>query len=521
MPFLLMLFLVLVCLPEPDVWLPPLWTDAPWLCVAVTWCLILFSSLTAFWLARRGRKVLESEPKLRERVLTRYERARRYYQIVLSAGYLLALLGLGWGWAVGQLWRGSTTFLPGAELLILAPYLVAQLLAWMAYYDVERAAHRIVVDSQAGAWLDLERARAAPSIFNSRISFVLFNLRQKLALALLPVILLVGLKDVQRQFPAMWEAYPKALNFLGIGAVMIVFVILPWIVRLALGFTPLPDGRMRRRLEASARRLGFRCGNILVWNTHNGMANAMVIGIVPWIRYVVFTDRLLADFTPDEIEAVFGHEVGHVRHHHMLYYFSFLTASVTVLCWIVTELVVSFSGFESLGPRDRQIEWLTAIASVLSMLAYILVVFGFLSRRCERQADVFGCRAVSCGSPDCRGHADEAELTRHGEGLCPTGIRTFIQALEKVAFLNGISRDRPGFLQSWQHASIARRVEFLQRIQLDPHLERRFQRRVLLFKCVLLLLLGGAIAFIAFREAKLPTVEANRDDRGAVLQPVP
>ena len=31
--------------------------------------------------------------------------------------------------------------------------------------------------------------------------------------------------------------------------------------------------------------------------------------------------------------------------------------------------------------------------------AYIFVVFGFLSRRCERQADVFGCRAVSVPVP--------------------------------------------------------------------------------------------------------------------------
>ena len=34
------------------------------------------------------------------------------------------------------------------------------------------------------------------------------------------------------------------------------------------------------------------------------------------------------------------------------------------------------------------------------------LVFGHLSRRFERQADVFGCRAVSCGQADCPPHAD-------------------------------------------------------------------------------------------------------------------
>ena len=65
-------------------------------------------------------------------------------------------------------------------------------------------------------------------------------------------------------------------------------------------------------------------------------------------------------------------------------------------------------------------------------------------------------------SADCRGHEPAVVPAAGGRGLCPTGIRTFIDALEKVARLNGISRDRPGWLQSWQHSTIARRVEFLQ-----------------------------------------------------------
>ena len=80
------------------------------------------------------------------------------------------------------------------------------------------------------------------------------------------------------------------------------------------------------------------------------------------------------------------------------------------------------------------------------------MVFGFLSRRCERQADIFGSRAVSC--------------------------QAFIAALEKVASLNGIHRERPGWLSSWQHSTIARRVDFLEKMHADPGLERHFQRRL-------------------------------------------
>ena len=118
------------------------------------------------------------------------------------------------------------------------------------------------------------------------------------------------------------------------------------------------------------------------------------------------------------------------------------------------------------------------------------MVFGFLSRRCERQADVYGCRAVSCGRPDCVGHDDGAALAPRAAALCGTGVRTFIYALEKVAQVNGISRDRPGFFQSWQHGSIARRVAFLYGLLKDPSAEARFQRRVALVKWGLFVVLG-------------------------------
>jgi STE24 endopeptidase len=127
---------------------------------------------------------------------------------------------------------------------------------------------------------------------------------------------------------------------------------------------------------------------------------------------------------------------------------------------------------------------------------YIFLVFGFLSRRCERQADIFGCRAVSCQRRQCNGHDADTVLSPKGRGLCPTGILTFIEALEKVARLNGMSRDRPGWLQSWQHSTIACRVAFLQRLLEDPSLARRFQRRVTLVKWSLLLVVGAILALV-------------------------
>ena len=70
---------------------------------------------------------------------------------------------------------------------------------------------------------------------------------------------------------------------------------------------------------------------------------------------------------------------------------------------------------------------------------------------------------------------------------------TFISALDKVAAINGISRRKPGWLAAWLHASVARRVEFLESLLTDGALERRFQRRLGLLKWGLLAGLAGVL----------------------------
>jgi STE24 endopeptidase len=270
---------------------------------------------------------------------------------------------------------------------------------------------------------------------------------------------------------------------------ILIFITMPWIVRLVLGLKPMPEGPLRDRLMATAERLRFRCSDILLWNTRGGVANAMVVGLFPFLRYVLMTDRLLEELTPEEVEAVFGHEIGHVKHHHMAYYLFFLLASMLVLVLVLTPYTSQVIEVLHLGDRQD----LVVLPSVVAMGLYIFLVFGFLSRRCERQADIYGCRAVSCNDPACLRHDPEHPLPEGGRTLCGTGIYTFVQALEKVALLNGISRDRPGFLQSWQHSTIARRVGFLQQVLTDPQVERHFQRRVFLVKCGLFALLGAIL----------------------------
>ena len=424
-------------------------------------------------------------------MLCSYSKWRIYHLFLLIGVYVLALYLLGWGWAVEQ-WAGSSIeALPGAELVIMLPFLAGLVLSWVCFYDAERALHNAV------------REEPDP-FFWKRGSYVAFHVRQNLALIFIPIALLVVMKGLRRLWPES-DQEMTATSCISLLPIPVIFLSLPLVLRLVLGLQPLPNGPMRERLVTAAHRLHLKFSNILVWNTHNGVANAMVVGIIPWLRYVVLTDRLLVEMDPDEVEAVFGHEIGHIKHHHMSCYLGFLFLSLGVL-WLLGCLAMP--GFQLFEKPEKALQAIPAIG-VLGL--YIFLVFGFLSRRCERQADLYGCRTVSCEKHDCQGHEDSVNLVPRARSLCPTGIRTFISALEKVASVNGISRDRPGWLQSWQHSTIARRVEFLQSVLDDPAQERHFQRRVSLVKWGLLLGLGALLSMlIAYGGAVVKQSQSTR-----------
>jgi STE24 endopeptidase len=199
----------------------------------------------------------------------------------------------------------------------------------------------------------------------------------------------------------------------------------------------------------------------------------------------LLSDALLESLTPLETAAVFGHEIGHVAHRHFLYFAFFFVGSLSVLslCGDAASLV---------GPIISQLSWLSqhnaAIVSqlvqagmvLLSVGIYIWFVFGYLSRRFERQADVYGSKVVSCGIVDCPPHNDlDNDLAPDpGAGsqltLCPVGIRIFADALTTVARSNGMDRSNP----SWRHGSIANRIAFLEGLERHPDREHGFQRGV-------------------------------------------
>jgi STE24 endopeptidase len=418
-----------------------------------------------FWVVFQVSHSGEAKSKLRRR----YTLCARVLTILALAVYAWIIHWVGWSKLVRTNWGLSRLILVD-DFVVFLPYLLIQVLVWWGSFFAERA---LQVRLGLGAARGLGR-------------YLVLRARQSLGL-ILPVILMYMIRRdfFERYFPG-WEENPLAgpIEMALVGA--LVLSIVPLFVRLAWPARSLAPGPLRRRLERIGDRVGFRFTDILVWDTGGMMVNACVTGILPGFRYVLLSDALLESLTPLEVAAVFGHEIGHVAHRHFIYFAFFFVGSLGGLSLLAEILSKS-------GPWIANLAWVVPSSAsffsevmqggvlLLALGLYFWIVFGHVSRRFERQADVFGSKVVSCDLNDCPPHTDldtdgaPEPIRGRKPILCPVGIRIFADALMNVARSNGMDQN----VRSWRHGSIATRVAFLEGLERRPEREQSFQQSVL------------------------------------------
>lgn len=499
MPILLVFALTAACLPVK--WPAPVVGEGLDSALRFTAAAVGLSLVAAFSLRTWVVRTLVRHPSRKLEVVQSYSRLRRLFFFANLGLVVVCVLVFGWGWAVrgllgvsGEDWHGAPPF---AELIVPLPYFLILFGAWLIYYDAERTLHRTTVLGPVN------------KEFWSRAGYFFHHLRQFTLLVMLPVLVFVTYQSAARVAP---EATRSEWYRIGsLATVPLLVLLMPLLIKPLLGLKSMPAGPTRDRFVALARRLHFRYRDFLLWPTHGAVANAMIVGFVPRLRYVIFTDRILEDLTPDEVDAVFGHEVGHAKHGHLWHYLVFFALGTAVL---VALLLYIGQQLDAAGVEvPPWAEGRLALVPIVLMATYLFLVFGYLSRRCERQADIYGCRTVSCREPRCSGHDPSTAYPERAKGLCPTGIRTFVRALERVDDLNGTRRPvgngRPtlgvllkglfGWLRAWQHSTMSRRIAFLSSLIDDPQKERRFQMQVTLLRWGLIV--GLTAALVALGEA--------------------
>ena len=418
-------------------------------------------------------------------------RLRKRYAIGVRLLTALSLIVYAWiihwvGWSrmVRTNW-GLDNYIVLDDVVVFLPYVLIQLVIWWGLFFAERAFQIRSGNISAGR---LGR-------------YLLLRSRQSIGLILPVILLYVIRRDILARLWPNWDksmmADPVEIAILG----SMVLMASPLFVRLAWPTRSLAPGALRRRLERAAKRVGFRFTDVLVWDTGHSMLNACVTGVLPGFRYVLLTDALIESMTPHEVAAVFGHEIGHVAHRHLLYFGFFFAGSLGILTLTADGVAAGEAWISQaawIAPYASPVlsETIQASALLIFLGVYFWLVFGHLSRRFERQADIFGSKIVSCDLPDCPPHLDldsdllPAPARSVQPSICPVGIRIFSEALSNVAEWNGMELSR----RSWRHGSIASRITFLEQLERNPEQEPRFQRHVRRLRLGLGVVLALAIA---------------------------
>lgn len=420
-----------------------------------------------------------------------YHRTSLLLRIFIFAGFAADLFLTRWPLIIESIdwfppWSGI------GDLVTISPFLVALVVVWHAQFPIDHALRALLVNRH--------RLEGVPHarVWTLR-EYLSFNIRYQILTVLVPIaIILLTYRLCEHHRAYLVDAFlfpwiPDALLAL---VAALIFILSPVLLKTIWATSPLEDGPLRRRLEQACRRTGLRCRNILVWDSYGMMINAAVMGMFAPARYVLLSDGLLEGLSEDEIEAVFGHEAGHVRLHHIPYFLLFAVASVLLVSGVM-ELIVRLSE----GPEPRFALSETAIQGIgLGLIAVVWgVAFGWLSRRFERQADVFGARCVSVADSGCDEacsvhQADDGPPAR-GHPVCVGGAKVFVAALDQVAALNGIPHEE----RSWRHSSIASRMRFLMAQAGDPTTAEAFHRLIRNIKRMLwIAVVGGLIATLAY-----------------------
>ncbi|MDZ4253360.1 MAG: M48 family metallopeptidase [Sulfuritalea sp.] len=169
-------------------------------------------------------------------------------------------------------------------------------------------------------------------------------------------------------------------------------------------FTPLEDVSLKARIEALLARCGFAASGLFVMDGSKRSAhgNAYFTGFGRAKR-IVFFDTLLEKLSPEEIEAVLAHELGHFRHRHVVKRIALSAVLSLAFLWLLGQLIDQPWFFAGLGVGADGTESSMGTAIGLLLFSMVLPVFLFplapltsgLSRQHEYEADAYAAKQTA------------------------------------------------------------------------------------------------------------------------------
>jgi Zn-dependent protease with chaperone function len=314
-------------------------------------------------------------------------------------------------------------------LLCIALFLLHLAIVWYFAYDV----HAMLHPGRVSRW-----------------SYVYSNMAFNIPV-IFPWTVLSGVADIIQLLP--FNALKDFLNTpLGEFIYFLVFLLAimffgPILIQKFWRCRSMEHGYTRMRIESICHRANLTVRDILDWPIFGGrMITAGVMGLFRKSRYILVTRSLLQFCSPDEVDAVIAHEIGHVKKYHLLFYLlifcgyvilSIAGSDAMILLGIYSQPL--FDAITHLGlSQETAASVFYTSAIIILFVLYFRYVFGYFMRNFERQADTYVYSLFNNAQP-------------------------LISTLDKIAATSGQSPEKP----NWHHFSIAQRVAYLNKCEAD------------------------------------------------------
>jgi STE24 endopeptidase len=335
---------------------------------------------------------LDPEKQKQAKEYARIHRRLWVVDTALDLVYTLAWLSLGWALAlrtslsklITDYWSLTTSPLGNTENWLLPPLfalvfggLIAVLMSPLAYYSGFVLPHRYGQSNQ------------------SLKDWIMDGIKSLAIGAPIGLIVLEVVYVFLRAFPQTWWLW--VAGFLLVFNVLMANLAPVLIMPIFNKFIPLGDEHadLAQRLMKLAERAHTKVRGVFKFDMskRTKAANAALTGIGN-TRRIILGDTLINEFTPDEIETVLAHELGHHVNRDIFLLIAFGTLSTLVslyLASVALNWAVGFFGFT--GPADP---------AALPALMLILTLYGLItmpldnafSRWRERLADRYSLQAT-------------------------------------------------------------------------------------------------------------------------------
>lgn len=315
----------------------------------------------------------------------RYNSIRRWLGIadfLVGLAFLIVLLVTGWsGWLRDRAFRlGFQNYSLSLFMYLVLLLVISKALGiGLDYYGFSLERRFKLSTQRFGAWL-----------WDEAKSFLLG--------LVLGTVLVEVLYFTLRQWPQHWWvlAWAMFMGFFIVLAQLAPVVLFPIFYK----FEPLDNEDLRRRLVVLSERAGTRVRGVYRWklSEKSKKANAALTGLGA-TRRIILADTLLDNYSPEEIEAVLAHELGHHVHRHILKSI-FVQAGITLFGFWAANWTLHYAVDQHMFEELSDFANLPLLALVSVVLSFVLMpALNAYSRFNERQADRYAFESISSVEP--------------------------------------------------------------------------------------------------------------------------